>query len=88
MRNAFSTKWTKHITAEKDRDQFRKTILASRTALDRLHDILMDELKALDNQETSITDYSDASWSHKQAHRNGERAFAKIVLDLLTFSKD
>lgn len=87
MRDSFNTKWTKHLQNEKDKEQLAKTIMASRTALDRLRDILTDELKSLDNQETSISDYSDAAWSHKQAHRNGERAFAKKVLELLVFSK-
>lgn len=88
MRARFNTKWTKHIRNEAERAQFEKTIKASRTALDRLATILREELQSLDNQEASITDYDSAAWSHKQAHRNGQRAFAKTVLDLLTFSTE
>lgn len=88
MRNRFNVKWTKHLTSETERAQFTKTVLASRTALDRLKVLIEEELKVLDNQESSLTDYSDAAWSHKQAHRNGERAFARMLLDLLTFHKE
>lgn len=88
MRARFNTKWTKHLRDEAERLQFEKTIKASRTALDRLAQILREELEVLNNQEASLTDYDSAAWSHKQAHRNGQRAFAKTVLDLLTFSKE
>jgi hypothetical protein len=80
-------KWTKHLKSEAEKEQFTKTLLGSRIALDRLQQILEEELKTLENQESSLSDYSDASWSHKQAHRNGERAFAKKVFELLLFQK-
>lgn len=87
MRDRFNVKWTKNLNTDKEKEQFTKTVLASRTALDRLHAIILEELKTLETQESSLSDYTDAAWSHKQAHRNGERAFARKVLDLLTFSK-
>lgn len=88
MRTRFNTKWTKHLQNEAERLQFEKTVRASRTALDRLAQLLIEEVEALNNQEANISDYDSAAWSHKQAHRNGQRAFAKTVLDLLTFSKE
>lgn len=86
MRNRINLKWTKHVK-EADKEQFTKTVLASLPALNRLKEILEEELEQLSKQEASLSDYSDASWSHKQAHRNGERAFARKVLELLTFQK-
>lgn len=87
MRQRFNSKWTKHIQNEQEREQFQKTVLASRTSLDRLKELIKDELNALENQEDNLTDYDSPAWSHKQAHRNGERGFAKKVLELLTFEK-
>lgn len=88
MRSRFSTKWTKHIRNQKEREQLEATIRASRTALDRLKQIIEEEVELLNNQEASPNDFTDAAWAFKQAHRNGQRAFAKSVLDLLSFTKD
>lgn len=88
MRSRFNSKWTKNKRNEAERVQLEKTILASRTALDRLKEIIEEEVELLNNQEASLNDYTDAAWSHKQAHRNGQRAFAKSILDLLSFTKD
>lgn len=87
MRQRFNSKWTKHLPNEADREQLKKTILGSRTALDRLKQLLSEELDSLENQELSSTDYDSPSWAFKQAHRNGERTFAKKVFELLTFEK-
>lgn len=87
MRQRVNMKWTKHLKSEAEKEQFIKTLLGSQTALDRLKQILEEELRTLENQESSLSDYSDASWSHKQAHRNGERSFAKKVFELLLFQK-
>lgn len=87
MRNRFSSRWTKNLTEQADKERLQKTILGSRVALDRLKELIEEEVKALDNQEASLTDYDSPSWSHKQAHRNGERGFAKKIIELLTFEK-
>lgn len=88
MRSRFSTKWTKHLRTDAEKEQLEKTIRASRTALDRIKQIIEEEVESLNNQEASLTDYTDASWSHKQAHRNGQRAMAKSMIDLLSFTRD
>lgn len=87
MRTSFNSKWTKHLSNDQEKEQLRKTVLASRTALDRLKQLIAEELGALDNQEGSLADYDSPAWSHKQAHRNGERGFAKKILELITFEK-
>jgi hypothetical protein len=87
MRSRVNMKWLKHLSSQVEKEQFTKTVLASLPALNRLRDILEEELRVLSTQEESLQDYSDAAWSHKQAHRNGERAFAKKVLELLCFQK-
>lgn len=87
MRNRINMKWLKHVKSDAEKEQFTKTVLASLPALNRLRELLEDELEQLSKQETSLSDYTDASWGYKQAHRNGERAFAKKVLELLSFQK-
>lgn len=86
VRQSFNSKWTKHLP-DQEREQLKKTILASRTTLDRLKQLIIEELGTLENQEGNLADYDSPAWSHKQAHRNGERGFAKKILELITFEK-
>jgi hypothetical protein len=78
-----STQWTKHLRSEKEKEDFLAILGNSTTVLYRLRDILVEELTGINNSECSISDFEDASWSHKQAFRNGERARIKKLLDLL-----
>lgn len=87
MRTPFNSRWTKHLRTEEERTNAKATILASRTALDRLKQLIAEEVEDLNNQEASSQDYDSPSWSHKQAHRNGQKAMAKSIIDLLTFEK-
>lgn len=84
----FNTQWYRHIRDEGEREKFEATVRASRTALDRLADIIRERVDSLNDQEASLTDFEDAAWSHKQAHRNGQRAMAKAILDLLSLTKE
>ena len=78
-----SIQWTKHIRDEKEKEEFLLILQNSSTVINRLRDILVEELTGINNSECSISDFEDASWSHKQAYRNGERARIKKLLDLL-----
>lgn len=86
-RSRFSSRWVKHLTSEAEREQLIKTVLASQTALQRLKELLLEDLQALEAQESSLDDFESAAWSHKQAFRNGSKAALKKALDLLVFSK-
>lgn len=86
-RKSFSTRWTKHLSSPSEQEQLTKTILASQVALDRLAQLIEEDLKSLDQGEMSIKDFEDPAWSHKQAFRNGSRAYARSLLNLLSFQK-
>lgn len=49
---------------------------------DRLIYIVEQELEEM-NRATTTADYTDAAWSHKQAHRNGKRDALTGILKLL-----
>lgn len=79
---ALSVIWTRHLP-KKDKESFEKTVRGSVTALSRLKTILEEEYEAILKEEQSPSDFSDASWSHKQAFRNGEKSRLKKIKDLL-----
>ena len=78
--------WTKHLEG-KDKENFLNILMNSTTVLNRLQTLLKEELDNLDNQECTVKDFEDPSWSHKQAFRNGERARIRKTLDLITLRK-
>ena len=45
--------------------------------------MINDKLQALDNRETNIETYKDLSWSHAQAHFNGQRQELTYLLKVL-----
>lgn len=78
--------WTKHLRG-KDKEDFELILSNSTTVLNRLRDILMEEIEELDRSESSIEDFESPAWTHKQAYRNGDRARLRKVLDLITIKR-
>lgn len=82
-----SVVWTKHLRDDKERKDFITVLENSSLVLNRLKDILMEEIEVLDRQEGTIDDFKDPAWTHKQAFRNGDRARLRKLLDLITIKK-
>lgn len=79
------TAWTKHITDEEEKEEFKRSIRSAKTVLDRLIRLLDQKEMELDRSETDIKTYSSPSWSHEQAHKNGERSslhWTRRLIDL------
>ncbi len=77
--------WTKHLTDEEDKEKFRNKVLGSKIVLERIKDLMADDLKAIEADEISVDAYDNANWAYRQAHRNGyKNALRKlnILLDL------
>lgn len=83
MASKLSNLWVKHLKDPEEIERLNKAILGSTTMRNRLVDILKEKLQALDTQECSVSDYDNPSWSHKQAHRNGQKASLVEVLKLI-----
>ena len=80
------TIWFKDCKSEKDREDL-KISLRNDSNLYLLRELLEAELRDLDNREVSTQDYSTASWSHLQAHRNGYRQHLVQTQNLLNFEQ-
>lgn len=84
---ALPTVWTKHLKADSQQREQLETLLRNNSLLfSRLLTLLEEEEKSISLTETSIDDFSDPSWSHKQAFRNGQRSTIKKLKDLIAFA--
>ncbi len=75
--------WTKHLKTEEEQKKFEASLRSSRFVLERLEEILRERLDNVEATELKIDEYDNASWSSKQAHRNGQRSELKQVLRLI-----
>lgn len=81
-----SVEWFKGVDPSK-RDTFEQAIRNSTVAMSRLYELVDEWEKEIDSAEAKIDDYDNPSWSHKQAHRNGDRSRLRKLRDLLSFLK-
>ena len=83
-----SLEWTNHIREEDERTRFEQSVRSSSLVLSRLLQIIEQRENELDRQEAKLSDYDTPAWSHKQAHRNGERSSLKKLSGLLNFIRN
>lgn len=78
------TEWFSHLPNQAEKEQFKKTVLASKIVLDRLQEICYNKIK--NGEKTSETDYDSPSWAYLQADRNGFLRAYREILTLLNVS--
>ena len=77
------TAWTKHISDDKEKEQFKNEVLGSKRVLERLS-VLIDQLDyGLSEEEISPKVYDNPNWAYRQAHANGVK-FALRKIKTLT----
>lgn len=62
--------WIRDAKTEEERERIYKEVINSNFLLDKLRKICYNI--SIELEEVSSPDYDSASWSHKQAHRNGQ----------------
>lgn len=77
--------WTKHLRDNEEKKTFEASLRNSKVALGRLQQILDEMERDLSSSETSLKDFEDPNWSHKQAFKNGNRAIIKDIRRLIDF---
>jgi hypothetical protein len=77
------TQWYSHLKDEDEIKRFKLTISNSKTAFDRLKDLIEDREKAINSIETGVEIYTKAGWDALLAHYNGEKASLKYVKRLI-----
>lgn len=79
------TRWLRHLKTKEDKENLENIIRNDTQVLGVLEGILQDRLATLETSETKLEDYDTASWSFKQAHRNGAKSEIHSLLKLLQF---
>ena len=72
--------WTKHLADPKDKEQFKNSILGSKTVLNRLSALLNEEENDLIQTEN---DYDNLNWAYRQADINGYRRCLRKIQKLI-----
>ena len=84
MTAKISEQW--FIGSSKDeREQIKDLVLSSPILLDKLQKILYNMQESKD--KSVVHDYDTPSWSHKQAHLNGEKDAIRKMLQLVTITE-
>jgi hypothetical protein len=72
--------WTKHIKDPAKKAEFESTIRSSRTALDRLTEIIDHLTEELSAKEAN---FDDPNWPYRQANLIGQRQAYKTIRKLI-----
>ena len=75
--------WFRHLQDENAQEAFKKKITSSKEVLERLDNILTEEEKNLDKNETTTKAFEDPNWAYKQAFYNGFRASNAFIKKLI-----
>lgn len=70
------------ITKPEDRTDVENALRNS-PVFAKLRKIIADRLDSLDRRETNLNTYENQSWSHVQAHLNGQKQELKFLFSLL-----
>lgn len=76
--------WIQGLNASES-TQMKELVAGNKILLDRLVEILYN---MQDKREQSVLgDYDTPSWSHKQAHLNGEAAMVRKMIELVSVNE-
>lgn len=81
------TVWTKDCKSIEEKEQLQKSIYGSKDVLDVLATIIQKEISALETAEISPKFYETPNWDYKQAHTNGFKSAAKMVLKIINLDQ-
>lgn len=74
---------TRWLNKAEDKERLESTIRNSRITLTRLAEMVREDIESFEHIREE--DYDSPSWISKQAHLNGKREYAKMILSLLSF---
>ena len=81
MTQKINEAWLRGLKGE-DREKMKELVLSNQILLDKLSEILYN--MQVKKEGTVLDDYDTPSWSHKQAHINGEAAAIKRLIDIVS----
>lgn len=79
--------WTQHIKDPEEQVKFLEYLKRNKELLEVLGNLIDVSLKNYEQTELTIKDFEDPNWAYKQAFRNGHKAFAARIKDLIDLDK-
>ncbi len=80
------TVWTQGLKNPTEKEEFEKTVYASKKVLDKLKDIVYNKINGV--EKTSVEDYKSPSWAYLQADKNGYRRALEEITSILTLDAE
>lgn len=80
--------WTRNLKTDDQKDRFLKHLKSSHRVLERMQEILDEEILALEAAEISHKIYDAPNWDYRQAHTNGFKQAMKAVSKLITLDQE
>jgi hypothetical protein len=71
--------WTKHLPNPADKIQFENQIIGSKPVLNRIKEIIEEQIVDTDKSELSITQFENPNWAYQQAYKNGFKSALSIL---------
>lgn len=81
------TAWYKHLKDPEQIENFKRTLISSRTILDRQTELLNEMEADLNSQETNSQIYDLPNWDYRQADSNGYRRCLRHIRKLIDMSE-
>ncbi len=81
------TAWIKNLQTDEEKTRFESSLISAKPVLSRLTQLLIEEEEGIDRSELQIDTYESASWSSKQAHKNGQRAMLRKIKNLINLDQ-
>lgn len=85
------TKWTQHLRDPKEKEELEKAIRSAKPVLDRLKDMVEDQIKQVASSELDVNAFDNPNWAYKQAYKNGYKTslrFLETILNNLDHQKE
>jgi len=78
-----NTKWTSHLKSKQEKEKFRLYLFSCNDALERLSEVLQEDLEATVRDMSTEEGYDSPAWSERQADRLGKIRTLRKVIDLV-----
>ncbi len=83
-----SLRWTGHLPKTADKESFKSNVSSSQKMVDRLRDLMREDLEAATNEASSKVLFSNSNWAEHQAYLMGKQAYIKQIEALLPTYED
>lgn len=77
------TLWTSHLKTEEEKERFRQHVLSSRGVLERLADLMKNDIEDTITEMSRASGYETPAWSEYQADRLGALRMLRDYVDIL-----